>query len=111
MKESTLFVGPRPTSCDLAVLLLPDSTSAKKASTAPKDPAENLDACLRLLSAVKLFPKGRLWVSHDEEGDVLYVNFQKPSQATDSEITDNDIILRYNGGDVVGITVLYASER
>ena len=42
---------------------------------------------------------------------MLYVTFQKPSRATDSEITDDAIILRYDGEEVVGITVLHASQR
>ena len=49
--------------------------------------------------------------SYDEEADVLYLNFKKPSHADDSELTDNDIIIRYENGEIVGITVLHASER
>ena len=75
-----------------------------------KDPTENLNV-LRLLPAVHHSTKGSLWVSYDEEGDALYVNFQKPSRATDSEIADDDIILWRSGGDVAGITILHASER
>ena len=33
-----------------------------------KDLTENVDAYLRLLPAVGHSPKGRLWVSYDEEG-------------------------------------------
>ena len=32
---------------------------------------------------------GYLWSSYHVEADVLYVNFKKPSQATDSELTDD----------------------
>ena len=76
-----------------------------------KDPTENLHTYLALLPAVRHSPKGRLWVSYDEEGDVLYVNFQKPSRATDSEITDDDVIVRYDGEEVIGITILHASQQ
>jgi len=41
----------------------------------------------------------------------LCVNFKKPSHADDSELTDDDLIIRYEKGDVVGITVLNASRR
>jgi len=41
---------------------------------------------------VKHSPKGYLWSSYDSEADVLYINFKKPSHATDSELTDDDII-------------------
>jgi len=42
---------------------------------------------------------------------VLYINFKKPSHATDSELTDDDIIVRYEGGEMVGLTILHASKR
>jgi uncharacterized protein YuzE len=41
---------------------------------------------------------------------VLYVNFKKPSHADDSELTDDDIIVRYEAGQIVGITILNASK-
>jgi uncharacterized protein YuzE len=66
---------------------------------------------LNLISAVRGAPQGYLWSSYDEEADVLYVNFKKPSHATDSELTDDDIIVRYEGEDVVGLTILHASRR
>ncbi len=56
-------------------------------------------------------PFKRIWQSYDEEADVLYLNFKKPSHADESELTDDDIIVRYEKGEVVGITVLHASER
>ena len=66
---------------------------------------------LKLVPAVRHSPKGYLWSSYDPEGDVLYINFKKPSQATDSELTEDDIIIRYEGEEVIGITVLHASQR
>jgi uncharacterized protein YuzE len=54
---------------------------------------------------------GYMWASHDEEADTLYINFKKPSHATDSELTDEDVIIRYEGNDVIGLTVLHASKR
>jgi uncharacterized protein YuzE len=53
----------------------------------------------------------RIWYSYDEEADVLYLNFKKPSHADDSELTEDDIIIRYEKGEVVGITILHASKR
>jgi uncharacterized protein YuzE len=66
---------------------------------------------IKLVSAVRQAPQGYLWSSYDAEADVLYINFKKPSHATDSELTDEDVIIRYEGEEVVGITVLHASER
>ncbi|HEY3874781.1 MAG TPA: DUF2283 domain-containing protein, partial [Candidatus Kapabacteria bacterium] len=56
-------------------------------------------------------PGGYFWTSYDEEADVLYVNFRKPGVASDSELTDDDIILRYLGEELIGLTILHASKR
>ena len=65
---------------------------------------------LKLIPAVQHSPQKYLWCSYDAQGDVLYVNFKKPSHATDSELTDNDIIVRYEDKKVVGLTILNASK-
>jgi uncharacterized protein YuzE len=66
---------------------------------------------LRLLPVVKRTPQGSLWSSYDAEADVLYINFKKPSHATDSELTDDDVIIRYEGDEIIGFTILHASKR
>ena len=66
---------------------------------------------LNLTSQLLHIPFKRIWYSYDEEADVLYLNFKKPSHADDSELTDDDIIVRYEKGKVIGITVLHASKR
>ena len=66
---------------------------------------------LKLVPAVRHTPHQYLWSSYDAEADVLYINFKKPSHATDSEITDDDVIVRYENGEMVGLTVLHASKR
>ena len=72
---------------------------------------KDLKQYLTLIPVVRQSPNNRLWSSYDEQGDVLYISFEKPRAATDSELTDDDIILRYNGDDVIGITILHASKR
>jgi uncharacterized protein YuzE len=57
------------------------------------------------------FPVQRFWVDYDSEADVLYISFQRPQKATDSEMTDGGILLRYRDSQLVGITVLDASTR
>lgn len=51
------------------------------------------------------------WSSYDEESDTLYIDFEKPSHADDSELTDDDIIIRYSKGKIIGVTVLNAKKR
>ena len=71
-----------------------------------------VDRYLQLLPAVNDLPDKNVWISYDQEADVLYINFKKPSQAIDSELTDDDIIVRYGTGDeIIGYTVLHASQR
>jgi len=52
-----------------------------------------------------------MWTNYDEEADVLYIDFEKPSHADDSELTEDDIIVRYKESIVVGLTVLNAKKR
>jgi uncharacterized protein YuzE len=66
---------------------------------------------LKLIPVVKDSPNHNLWSSYDEEADVLYINFKKPSYATDSELTDDDIIIRYDGDEIIGYTILNATKR
>jgi len=66
---------------------------------------------LNLVSDLLDVPYSRIWTAYDEEADVLYINFKKPSRADDSELTADDVILRYEKGELVGITVLNASKR
>ncbi len=66
---------------------------------------------VRLVPAVKELPEHYLWLSYDPGADTLYVNFKKPSYATDSEMTDDDVIIRYEDDKVIGLTILHASKR
>jgi uncharacterized protein YuzE len=66
---------------------------------------------LALIPAVKEAPEGALWLSYDQEAETLYVNFKKPSQATDTELTDEGVIIRYEGDQIIGFTILHASQR
>ena len=68
-----------------------------------------IDRYVHLIPAVKHSPKHYLSSSYDAEADVLYVNFKKPSHADDSELTDDDVIIRYEQGEFIGLTILNAS--
>ncbi len=74
---------------------------------APQEASKYLD----LVPSVLRSPHRFLWSSYDAEADVLYVNFKKPARATDSELTDDDIIIRYEGEEIIGLTILHASKR
>ncbi|MEI6815834.1 MAG: DUF2283 domain-containing protein [Bacteroidota bacterium] len=52
-----------------------------------------------------------VWSSYDTEADVLYLQFKKPNQADDTEMTEDEIIIRYENKEVIGLTILNASSR
>jgi uncharacterized protein YuzE len=67
---------------------------------------------LKLLPAIQDAPTGALWMHYDAEADVLYINFARPSVASDSELTDDDVIIRYDEQErIVGYTILHARQR
>ena len=66
---------------------------------------------VKIAPAVLNSPGKFLWSSYYAEADVLYVNFKRSEKATDSELTDDDVIVRYDGEEVIGLTVLHASWR
>ena len=69
----------------------------------------NVEPYLRLIPEVRNVPKQNIRMSYDE-ADVLYINFRGHTVATDSELTDDDIIIRYDGDEIIGCTVLHAEE-
>jgi len=71
----------------------------------------NIDDYLKLIPVIQQTPQKYLWSSYDAEADVLCINFKKPSTATDSEMTDDDVIVRYEDEEIVGMTILHASTR
>ena len=73
--------------------------------------AVNVYEYLKFLPTLQDIPTGNVWLNYDADADVLYVNFTKSTAADDSELTDDDIILRYDGEDLIGFTVLHASQR
>jgi uncharacterized protein YuzE len=56
-------------------------------------------------------PSKQIWFDFDQEADVLYVSFEQPQGATDSELTEDGILMRYRGDQLVGVTILNARKR
>jgi len=57
------------------------------------------------------FPMEHFSVDYDKEADILYISFRRPQKATDTRVTDEGLLLRYQGKELVGITILEASSR
>lgn len=52
-----------------------------------------------------------LWSNYDEEADVLYLHFKKSNHADHSEMTNDDVIIRYENSEIIGVTILNASQN
>ena len=65
----------------------------------------------KLIPHLMNMPLKKMWIDYDKDADVFYINFKKPQRATDSEMLDNGILLRYRGTELVGITIMDASKR
>ena len=50
-------------------------------------------------------------MDYDAEGDVLYLSFAMPQQATDSVMGEDGNVYHYRGERLVGVTILHASKR
>jgi uncharacterized protein YuzE len=66
---------------------------------------------LRIVPEILEMPSSQIWIDYDSEADVLYINFTKPAHADESIMSDDDIIYRYEGGNLVGITILSVKKR
>jgi uncharacterized protein YuzE len=67
---------------------------------------------IALAQQVGQFPASKLWLDHDVEADVLYISLKRPQKATETvEMDDEGVLLHYRGKELVGITVLEASQR
>ena len=66
---------------------------------------------IKMIPFMLKLPSKKIYTNYDEEVDVLYISFQKPQDATDSEMREDGILMRYRGDTLVGITILDASTR
>lgn len=67
---------------------------------------------IEIKKALPYFLKHKtIWTSYDSEADVLYLHFKKPNHADNSEMTDDEIIVRYEGDEIIGLTILNASNK
>ena len=70
-----------------------------------------LDGIYKIVPHLAKMPVHRLWIDYDEEADVLYIRLHRPQNATDSEMLDNGVLLRYKRKELVGISIFEASKR
>ena len=52
-----------------------------------------------------------LWANYDKDADTMYLHFKKPNHADYTEMTEDEIIVRYKDNEIIGLTILNASKR
>ena len=53
----------------------------------------------------------QVWADYDREADVLYLGFRKPQRAKKTVEMNDNVLIRTDDDEVVGITILNASSR
>jgi len=72
---------------------------------------EIVKACVGLSTELTKIPIKHMWVDYDKEADVLYVSFRKPQRSKKTVEVNEDILVRKDGKEIVGITILNASSK
>ncbi len=72
---------------------------------------EIIQTCLGLSIDLIKLPTEHIWIDYDKDADVLYLSFRKPQRAEKTVETDDDVLIRTDGDEIVGITILNASTR
>jgi uncharacterized protein YuzE len=79
--------------------------------TTNKNTTDFINNCVAIATDMLKLPVQHVWLDYDKEADVLYISFRKPQQATTTIETEDDILIRKDGKNIVGLTILNASKR
>lgn len=81
------------------------------ATVAAKKTVDFVSNCVALATKILRLPAQHVWLDYDKEADVLYMSFRRPQRATETIEMGDDILLRKDGRDIVGLTIMNASGR
>lgn len=81
------------------------------AATLSRETENFVTNCLVMADDILRLPAQKTWIDYDREADVLYMSFRRPQRATDTIEMDEDLLLRKDGDEIVGITIMHASLR
>lgn len=81
------------------------------ASISTKDTEDFIGRCMAIASDMVKLPTRHIWLDYDKEADVLYMSFRKPQRATKTIEANQDILIRKDGREIVGLTIMNASNR
>jgi len=81
------------------------------AKVTTKKTTDFINNCVAIAINILKLSTPHIWLDYDKGADVLYMSFRKPQRATKTIELDNDILLRKDGKEIVGLTILNASSR
>jgi uncharacterized protein YuzE len=81
------------------------------AIVAAKKTADFVSSCVTLATKILKLPVQHVWLDYDKEADVLYMSFRKPQRASETVELEDDILIRKDGKEIVGLTILNASHK
>ena len=81
------------------------------ATVSAKRTGDFASRCVALAMEMLKLPAQHMWLDYDKEADVLYVSFRKPQRASETMELGDDILVRKDGKDLVGLTILNASSK
>jgi len=81
------------------------------ASIAARKTAGLVSNCVAVATEMLKLPAQHVWLDYDKQADVLYMSFRKPQRATETIELGDDILIRKDGKEVVGLTIMNASSR
>jgi len=81
------------------------------ATVSAKRTGDFASRCVALAMEMLKLSAQHMWLDYDKEADVLYVSFRKPQRASETMELGDDILVRKDGKDIVGLTILNASSK
>ena len=70
-----------------------------------------INKCVVMATDMLKLPMQHVWLDYDKEADVLYMSFRRPQRASKTIETDDDVLIRKDGKNIVGLTILNVSSR
>jgi len=67
--------------------------------------------CIVMANDIMRLHARKTWIDYDEEADVLYMSFRKPQRANKTIEISEDVLLRKDNNEIVGITIMNASTK
>ncbi len=72
---------------------------------------QNMQYVFNVMTNFIKLPATKLWLDYDAAADVVYLHFVEHPASTHSAMRDDGIILDYQDEQLVGLTILEASQR